>query len=73
MRGYLAGRRRFGYAKVALCAWAVRKGTENWVKIQPDSSVSCEQSENIERFRVNEVPCQIFQPVGNSFRAAWTL
>ena len=73
MRGYLAGRRRLGYAKVALCPWAGGKATEKWVKIQPDSSVPCEQSENIERFRVNEVSCQIFQPVGNSFRAAWAL
>ena len=69
MRGYLAGRRRFGYAKVALCAWAGGKATEKWVKI----SVPYEQSENIKRFRVNEVPCQIFQPVENSSRAAWTV
>ena len=30
------------------------------VKIQPRSSVWCEQSENIERFRVNEVSGQFF-------------
>ena len=60
MRGYLAGRRRFGYAQGALCAWAVGKATEKRVKIQPDSSVPCEQSENSERFPLNEVPCQIF-------------
>ena len=29
-------------------------------------SVQCEQSENIKRFRMNEVPDQIFQPVENS-------
>ena len=29
-------------------------------------TVPCEQRKNIERFRVNEVSCQIFQPVENS-------
>ena len=30
------------------------------------STVLCEQCKDIERFRVNEVSCQIFQPVENS-------
>ena len=33
------------------------------VKIQPGSSVLCEQGENIEWFRVNEKSGQIYQPV----------
>lgn len=35
------------------------------VKIQPGSAVPCEQSKNIESFRVNEVSCQIFLSVKN--------
>ena len=36
--------------------------------VQP-FKVPCDQSENIERSRVNEVSGQIFQPVENSFGA----
>ena len=42
------------------CAWSDVKPLTK-VKIQPGSSVSCEQSENIERFRENEG--QLFQPL----------
>ena len=76
MRGYLAGRHptsspgftrfqygdsilenertlgtRLGFAIVVICALA---------EIQPGSSVPCEQSENNEWFRMNEVSVQIF-------------
>ena len=44
-----------GFAKVVICAWA---------EIQPGSSVPCEQTENNEWFRMNEVSVQIFS--GNS-------
>ena len=43
------------FAKVVICAWA---------EIQPGSSVPCEQTENNEWFRMNEVSVQIFS--GNS-------
>ena len=39
--------------------------------IQPDSSVPCEQSENIERFRMKEESSHIFQPVESSSSAIW--
>ena len=44
--------------KIALYAWADCKTT--LVKIQPGSSVLCEQGENIEWFRVNEKSGQIY-------------
>ena len=59
--------------KIRALRCSVHTEHANCTKIQPDSSGYCKQSENIERFRVNEVPCQIFQPVENSSRAAWTL
>ena len=34
--------------------------------------IPCEQSENIERSRQNEVSGQIFSPVENSSSAVWT-
>ena len=49
------GRHHCGFAKVVICAWA---------EIQPGSSVPCEQTENNEWFRMNEVSVQIFS--GNS-------
>ena len=49
------GRHHCGFAEVVICAWA---------EIQPGSSVPCEQSENNEWFRMNEVSVQIFS--GNS-------
>jgi len=55
---------QFSYDKVMVAFWiwtALRP-----VKIQPGCEDSCEQSENIERFGVNEVFGQIFQPVENS-------
>ena len=38
--------------------------TERNLDVKP-FKVSCERSENIERFRVNEMSVQIFQPVEN--------
>ena len=53
MSGYSAGRRHFRFAKVALYKQADDK-TIVEIRIQPGLSFSCEQSENFERFRVNE-------------------
>ena len=55
----------FGYANVALCAWAVGQSKFSLIRQFLANTVK-----NIERFRVNEVPCQVFQPVENSSRAA---
>lgn len=38
---------------------------------RPAVQRSCEPSENIEQFRVNEVAGQIFLPVENSSGAVW--
>ena len=56
-----AGQRHFLFSQVARCSWADGETAEK--KNQPGSSVSCELSENIERFRVNEVSRQILQPI----------
>ena len=42
-------------------------GTTTFTDVQP-SKAPCEQSENIERSRFNEVSGQIFQPVENFVR-----
>ena len=41
--------------------------------VQPGSLGPCEQSENIERFRVSDVSAQIFQqPVENASFVVWS-
>ena len=53
--------------KIRALRCSVHTEHANCTKIQPDSSGYCKQSENIERFRVNEVPCQIFHWAGRKF------
>ena len=54
---------RISDAEEALSAHEQMAKTLTTVKIQPDSSVPCEQSENIEQLCINEDSGQIFQPV----------
>ena len=60
MSGYSAGIRHFGSAKVRMPTF-VKPLTK--VKIQPCSSVSCEQSENIKRL------CVPIEVSGSNFSA----
>lgn len=51
-----------GFTKVAPCTWANGKISDKSY-IQPGLLLLCKQRENIERFCVNRVSSQIFQPV----------
>ena len=59
---YIFLRQSHGCTDALFWIWTVLKP----VKIQLGFASSCEQSENIEQFRVNEVFGPIFQPVENS-------
>ena len=55
-------------------SWKFTHALRCYVHAEPPDpfKVRCEQSENIERFRVNEVSGHIFQPVvENSTSAVW--
>ena len=54
--------------KFVLLLFVFRSHGTTFTDVQP-FEVPCDQSENIERSRVNEVCGQIFQPVENSFGA----
>ena len=68
MRGYAAGNRKEDcnrYCEHDEHGFTSRVITQFAWKYY-SSTVLCEQRKSIERFRVNEVSCQIFQPVENS-------
>ena len=50
LRGYPAGRRHFGFAKVTLCAWVDGKTTEK------SRQYYVKKAYRIERFYVRDVP-----------------
>ena len=70
IRGNSAGKQHFGFSNYQSQAHGQMVKPLKKRNIQPSSSsVPCEQSKSIERFRVKGVSGQIVQPVENSSRS----